>query len=184
MASNPNALQLDDQLVNGKTYTFVYKLQNWITSPSDQALQDDLTANAPDFLTSVQVMHQERFFTGDYYTVQFTYEGDGSDVVSDLANQLVAVFKVGSNDNFTFVYAINATASAVTSQAVEALQSAGTVLAQASTQLGAAAGQIGAGTLGGITSGLGSWLPVVLLGLAVILLFQLGGVSGIKKAVA
>lgn len=177
-----DALQLDDNLSNGQTYTFVLQLQNWITSPDDATIQNDIVANAPDFITSLQVTHQERFFSQDYYNIQFTYEGDGSDVVSDLAGALVAAIQAGSNDNFIFVQALGAPASAVTSQAVQAVQSAGTVLSQAATQVGSAAGTITSGTLSGATSGLGAWLVPVILVLAVVLLFQLGGIGGVRKS--
>lgn len=184
MALDTNPMQLDDNLLNGQTYTFVFQLQNLFFTPSESTLLNDVIANAPDFLTSVQVTHQERFFSGDYFNVQFTYEGDGSDVVSDLGNALVAAFAAGSDDKLTFVQAVGAPATAIPTQAVRAVQAAGTVLTQAGTQVGAAAGQITSGTLSGATSGLGVWLVPVILVLGVILLFQLGGVSGVRRAVA
>jgi hypothetical protein len=177
-----DVLQLDDNLSNGHTYTFILQLKNWITSPSDAVIQDDIVANAPDFITSLQVTHQERFFSQDNYNIQFTYEGDGSDVVSDLASALVAAIQVGSNDNFVFVQAIGAPASAVASQAIQVVQSAGGVLTQAGTEVGKAAGQITSGALGGATQGLGAWLIPVILVLAVVLLFQLGGIGGVRKS--
>lgn len=184
MPVSTEVMQLDDNLVNGQTYTFTFQLQNWITSPSETTLTNDIVNNAPDFLQSVQVTKQERFFSGDYYNVQFTYEGDGSDVVSDLANTLVAAFASGSGDKFSFVQSIGAPASAVPTQAVQAVQSAGTVLTQAGTEVGKTAGQITSGALGGATSGLGAWLVPVILVLGIILLFQLGGVSGVKRSLA
>lgn len=184
MALDTNPMQLDDNLANGQTYTFVFQLQNLFFTPSESTLLNDIVAQAPDFLTSVQVTHQERFFSGDYFNVQFTYEGDGSDVVSDVASSIVAAFKAGSDDNLTFVQAIGAPATAVATQAIQAVQSAGSVLVQAGQQVGSAAGQVTAGTLGGATSGLGAWLVPVILILGIVLLFQLGGVSGIRRSVA
>jgi len=182
MPASTDLLQLDDNLVNGQTYTFTLQLQNWITSPSDATVQQDLIDNAPDFLTSLQVTHQERFFSGDYYNVQFTYEGDGSDVVSDLASLLVGAIKAGSNDNFVFVQAIGAAASAVQSQATQVVAAAGGVLTDVGTQVGKAAGQVTSGALGGATQGLGAWLVPVILVLAIVLLFQLGGVGGVRRS--
>jgi len=181
MASN-DILQLDDNMVNGATYTFSIRLLNWLSAPNDAIIQQDLIDWAPDFLTSLQVTHQERFFSGDVYLIQFTYEGDGSDVVGELSGLLVAAIKQGSNDNFEFVQAIGASAFGVPSQAVEVVQQAGTVLTQAGTAVGNAAGQITSGTLGGATQGLGAWLIPVALALGIILLFQLGGIGGVRRS--
>lgn len=94
-------IQLDDNLQNGRTYTFQFKCQNWFClSDLSADLSKDIYENAPDFLTSVQVTSPP---TTSLYNVQFTYEGDGSDVVSDVAGSLVAAFKIGSNDDLAFV---------------------------------------------------------------------------------
>lgn len=180
---DPTPLQLDDNLVNGQTYTFSFELKNWITSPSVQAIEQDITDQAPDFLTSVQVTIRPQLlhFLTTYYDVQFTYEGDGSDVVSDLASALTAAFSAGSNDNFAFTQAIGASASALPSTAIA---QAGSVLSEAGNQVGTAAGNIVQNTLGGTTKGLGAWLVPVILVLGVILLFQLGGVSGVRRSLA
>jgi hypothetical protein len=179
-----DVMQLDDNLRNGQTYTFSLKLENWITSPSDATIYQDVIDYAPDFITSLQVTHQERFLGGDVYNVQFTYEGDGSDVVSDLGAQLVAACSVGSNDNFTFVQAIGAPANMVQGQVGQVISSAGGVLVQAGSEVGAAAGQITSGTLSGATSGLGAWFIPVVLALIVLLMFQLGGIKGLKRSLA
>lgn len=179
---NTDVSQLDDNMVNGQTYTFTLQLQNLLFSPTDAVIQQDIVDWAPDFLTSLQVTHQERFFSGDYYNIQFTYEGDGSDVISDLAGLIIAAIKQGSNDNFTFIQSIGAGSTAVQSQAGQVVQSAGTVLTQAATNVGAAAGQITSGALGGATQGLGAWLLPVALVLGIILLFQLGGIGGVRRS--
>lgn len=175
--------QPDDNLVNGRTYTFTFELQNWLLSPSVATIQQDIVSSAPDFLTSVMVTTRSGLgLLTNYYDVQFTYEGDGSDVVSDVANALIAAFAAGSNDQFTFVQALAATADQIPNVAGAAVQAGGLVLAQAGTAVGTAAGQITSGTLGGVTSGLGAWFVPVVLVLAVILLFQLGGVGGVKRS--
>lgn len=106
----PTTLQLDDNLTNGTTYTFQFNCTNWVSNPSASTVQKDIVANAPDFLTSMQVTSP---FTTSLYNVQFTYEGDGSDVVSDLANSIIAAIQVGSNDGMTFVGAVAANAQSI-----------------------------------------------------------------------
>jgi hypothetical protein len=181
--ANVGTMELDDNLVNGQTYTFIFLLQNLVTLPSEQTIQTDIVNYAPDFLQSVQVTKRPQLFgfLTTYYDVQFTYEGDGSDVVSDLGQQLVAAFSAGSNDNFTFQLAIGSPASALPSTAV---QQAGTVLKEASGQVGEAAGGTLQNALQGITTGLGAWFIPVMLLLAVVLIFQLGGISGIRRQLA
>lgn len=99
-------LELDDNLRNGKTYTFQFKCDNWFClTDISQRLQDDIYAQAPDFVTSVGVSSPK---TTSLYNVQFTYEGDGSDVVSDLANSFIAVFKAVSDDSLIFIGAVQA----------------------------------------------------------------------------
>lgn len=183
MPSSTTILPLDDNLSNGQTYTFTFTLENYIFSPSVSDILNDIAAYAPDFMTSVQVTTRSGLgLLTNYYDVQFTYEGDGSDVVSDLGQSLVAAFKAGSNDNFTFAQAVGAPASAIPNVAVQAVQQGGEVLTQAGQQVGQAAGAITSNTLSGVTSGLGAWLIPIMLVLAVILLFQLGGIGGLKRS--
>jgi hypothetical protein len=97
-------VQLDDQLINGRTYTFQFQDQNFFTS-STSRLQQDLIDQAPDFLVNVQVLPISLGLTSSYLNVQFTYEGDGSDVISDVANAIGSAFQNGSNDTFQFIAA-------------------------------------------------------------------------------
>jgi hypothetical protein len=92
----PPIIALDDNLVNGQTYTSSFICSNYFINPSDATVLSDITQNAPDFLTSVAVTD----LLG-VYKVTFTYEGDGSDVLSDVQNSIIAAIKAGSNDNFT-----------------------------------------------------------------------------------
>jgi hypothetical protein len=170
-------VQLDDNLVNGHTYTFSFALENWITFPSESTVMNDLDANAPDFLTSAQVHHQEIVLGKDHYNVQFTYEGDGSDVASDVAGAIVAAVQQGSGDNFTFLSAIDQPLSAVPSQLQTVASTTGAVV-------GSAVGGAVKNTLDETTKGLGIWIVPIVLLLAVVLLFELGGVSGIRRSVA
>lgn len=94
---SPVQLQLDDNLVNGQRYTFVFASTNWFSTPNTGTIQGDITQLAPDFLTSLLV----QFYQGNFY-VTFTYEGDGSDVVSDVANSIVAASAAGSGDGLSY----------------------------------------------------------------------------------
>ncbi len=97
-------LVLDDNLVNGHTYSFQFELGNLITNPSVATLQTDIVNIAPDFITSLQVTKQSGIgLLTNYVFVTFTYEGDGSDVVSDVVNSLITAFATGSNDDYIFV---------------------------------------------------------------------------------
>jgi hypothetical protein len=100
---NP-VLNLDDNLVNGAQYTFVMQCTNVFSNPTAATMQTDLVANAPDFLIAINVVKETGTGDSNYYNVAFTYEGDGSDVVSDVAAAMVAAFAQGSNDSF--VYAV------------------------------------------------------------------------------
>jgi hypothetical protein len=109
---------LDANLKNGHTYTFQFKCDNlFCFSDLSQTIVSDLAMQAPDFVQSVQVKSPTGggWFaaTAALYNVQFTYEGDGSDIVSDLANVLIAAVKTASNDNLVFVGAVDAPASDV-----------------------------------------------------------------------
>jgi hypothetical protein len=82
-------VQSDDNLVNGQTYTFVFQYTDVYANPSGSSLIQPLTDSAPDFIQS-PVATQEG--TTNYYNIAWTYEGDGSDVVSDVANSMIAAW--------------------------------------------------------------------------------------------
>lgn len=103
------SLGLGDNLVNGQPYTFVFQCTNLVSNPSPATLVADLDQSAPDFLTSVNITTTVK----NYFNVQFTYEGDGSDIASDVANSMVTAFAVGSNDNFTLTGVTNGRVNAV-----------------------------------------------------------------------
>lgn len=105
--------QLDDNMIPGQTYTFQLKLSNWITSPSTPVLQQDLIGYAPEFVgNNLQVTIADTLWVlNDTFNIQFTYNGDGTDVISDVASQLIAAIKQGSNDDFSFVGAVADTAA-------------------------------------------------------------------------
>jgi hypothetical protein len=108
MGTNVNpVLNSDDNLSNGQAYTFVFQCTNLLTNPSTATLIDDINANAPDFIGNLQVV-QEANANNNYYNVVFTYSGDGSDVVNDVASALVAAFLSGSNDSFAYIVGFGA----------------------------------------------------------------------------
>lgn len=187
MPLDTNPMQLDDNLVNGQTYTFVFQLQNLFFTPSESTLLNDVIAQAPDFLTSVQVAHQERFFSGDYFNVQFTYEGDGSDVVTDLASVLVAAFAAGSNDKLTFVQAIGAPATAVPTQIQQVGQAASQVASQveqsASNAVNKVATDATKAATDAINAALKGLMPLLIVGVLIIL-FVLPSLVGSYSKVA
>jgi hypothetical protein len=90
-------LSNDTNLTNGQTYTFTFNAP----SVSVNDLIDDINQQAPDFLSQVQVVP----ISGGGYNVVFVYEGDGSDVVQDVASAIVSAALMVNNDNLTFVSA-------------------------------------------------------------------------------
>lgn len=102
--------QPDDNMIPGQTYTFQFKLSNWLVVPSTSTVQADLQNNAPGFVSDVQVTSP---FLTSLYNCQFTYTGDGTDVISDVANELLAAFQQGSGDSFSFVGAVADTAQSI-----------------------------------------------------------------------
>lgn len=115
-------VQLDDNFVNGRTYTFQFKCNNWFClSNLSNTIANDISVAAPDFLTSVQVTSPS---LTSLYNVQFTYEGDGSDVVSDVANAIQAAVQATSNDNLVFVGGVQSSAADIVVTPVVATQAA------------------------------------------------------------
>lgn len=147
MSATP--LQLDDNLRNGQTYTFQFEDDNFFTSGLS-TLQNDLVVNAPDFLGSLQLSPVALGLTKSYMNVQFTYEGDGSDVVSDVANSMMSAFLTGSNDSFGFSAAYGQPAAYVPptpeAQAIPTVASTASAAVQVVTdtanQVAAGAGQV------------------------------------------
>jgi hypothetical protein len=101
-------LNPDDNLSNGQWYTFVFKCTNLFGNSSANALANDISTNAPDFLTALNVTAEQGSANAGYYNVVFQYSGDGSDVVSDVATAVVNAAATGSNDDFTYVVGFGA----------------------------------------------------------------------------
>jgi hypothetical protein len=103
---NP-VLNSDDNLVNGRQYTFVFHCDNFLSCPDIQTLWNDLNNNAPNFLGSLNIV-RESGANSSYYNVCFTYEGDGSDVVSDVGQSIATAIQTGSSDSFTYLVGFGA----------------------------------------------------------------------------
>lgn len=172
--------QLDDNLRNGLTYTFQFKCTNWLVLPSVTTVQQDIVANAPDFLTSLGVTSP---FTTSLYNVQFTYEGDGSDVVSDVANELIAAVQAGSNDGMVLVGAVQASAVDVT---VTPLQAAAQVEQTVTSGVKQAATDVTQAVLqpatGAVNTALVGLLPTLIV-IVLIILFVLPSLAKSAGAV-
>lgn len=168
--------QPDDNLIPGQTYTFQLALDNWVVTPSTHTIQTDLENNAPDFVGNVMVTSPS--FTG-LYNCQFTYKGDGSDVVSDVANSLLTAIQQGSNDTFKFVGAVADTASSITvtpgSAAQKITDSVGAAISQA-TQ--GAAKNIADAAQKAFTPI--EIMAVIAVGLIVLLIFTSGKAGGVN----
>lgn len=164
-------LQLDDNLSNGTTYTFQFDCSNWVTVPTGDVVQADIVANAPDFLTSLQVFipggsSSSFFHLTSLYNVQFTYEGDGSDVVSDIANSIIAAVQVGSNDAMTFVGAVAANAASI---AVSIPNAVASVEATVNSAVSKTANDAVSSATGAVNTALVGLLPLLLVVVAIIL---------------
>jgi hypothetical protein len=92
-------LELDDNLQSGITYTFTFTGQN-VSVP---VLLNDLANYAPVFVSSPNVR-----YTAQYLNVTFFYNGDGSDVTLDVANEIISA--LGNDAVFTFFSAQPGTA--------------------------------------------------------------------------
>lgn len=169
------ALELDDNLSRGVTYTFTFDLDNLFSMPSIATLLNDIRQQAPSFVGSVGASWSSGVgLLTNYLNVTFSYSGDGSDVVSDVADELIQVFSDGSSDNFSFVQATGGTAG-VTST---------TAITKAVSQVGSTVGQgVGAAIQSSTSSvfsnlGVSGWIVVGLVVLGVLAYFS--AVTGIR----
>lgn len=163
MSSSTAVLQLDDNLSNGQTYTFQYACGNWFCfTDLSSTIAGDIVANAPDFLTSLGVTSPS---ATDLYNVQFTYEGDGSDVVSDVANSIIAAVLAGSNDTITFIGAVAANAAAITVSPSQAVTIVGQATVSTANSVVAGATSVVSNAATGVTSAAGSVVNTALVGL-------------------
>jgi hypothetical protein len=113
-----------------------------------------------------------------YYNITFSYGGDGSDVVSDVANEIIASIKNGSDDCISFDQAQGGTAglnNVTIAQSQLATGLAG--VKDVGTSVAKTAGDIAGGAVGGAASGIFSnlgtsgWIVFALAALAVLAYF-------------
>lgn len=158
-----DVLQLDDNLVNGRTYVFQFDCTNMFWCPKVDVIQDDIYQYAPDFVQSLGVTSPT---LTTLYNVQFTYEGDGSDVVSDLAQSFVGAFLAGSNDNFRFVGAVAATSAYITVTPSNAAGKAEQAVIDAANKVATDVTKTATGTVNTALQGL---LPLLIVIVAIVL---------------
>src|SRR5271168_411773 len=147
----------DQALVNGQTYTFTFNGPSATVS----SLTQDIIGQAPDFIVDAVVVP----IPGGGFNVIFTYEGDGSDLVQDVASSIVAAGLAVNNDQLGFVSASVQTTVGQAIQPTIATQVAGSIADQtalANSANAAAAKQDSASLTSGIV-----WIAV---GLAVFVL--------------
>lgn len=185
--------QLDENMIPGQTYTFQLLLENYITNPSPPTIQSDLVQNAPNFVQgSLQVTKADTNVSGgisenplinwlkNYINIQFTYNGDGSDVISDVANELIASIKTGSNDNYSFVGAVQGDAQttnntgAITDAVTDAINKAAAAAGGVVKQATSSAGQGVQNLLTPVEIAI-----AVVVGLVVLLIFTSGKAGGV-----
>jgi hypothetical protein len=174
-------LQNDDNLQGGITYTFTFQLGNWITEPSVATLLADIANQAPSFISSPSGSLYHYLPGIDYYNITFNYTGDGSDVVSDVAQSLIAAFNSGSNDAFSFVQATSGSAGVNNvSIAQGGVQKATTAVGDVANQIGKGVGSGIGGASSGLFSNLGAsgWVVFILVALGVLAYFSMA--TGIR----
>lgn len=170
--------QPDDNMIPGQTYTFQLKLNNWLAVPSTHIVQSDLEQQAAGFVADVQVTSPP---LTSLYNCQFTYQGDGSDVISDVANMLLAAIKAGSNDDFVFIGAVADTAQSIT-------VTPGTAAQSVVDNVGAAVNSATQGAAKTIADSAQKLLtPIeiavgILVGLVVLIIFTSGKAGGVTAS--
>lgn len=177
--SSTTILQLDDTLVNGMTYTFQYKCINtWYCGDLTNTILNDVIAQAPSFCTSPGVVSP---FGLQLYNVQFTYEGDNSDVVSDVANSILAAVKAVSNDDLTFIGAVAATAQSVVVTPIQAAQVTEQTIVSGAKQVVSDTGSVASSVVSSVAapvlnSALSAILPILIV-VVLVILFVLPSLS-------
>lgn len=172
--------QPDDNMIPGQTYTFQLKLNNWFVTPSTDTIHQDLVNNAPSFVSDLQVTSPGVYITG-LYNCQFTYSGDGSDVISDVANSLISAVSQGSGDNLTFVGAVPDSAQSISVSLSSAAQ-------KVTDSVGNAVSQATQGAAKNVADAAQKVLtPIeiavaILVGLVVIVIFTAGKSGGVSAS--
>lgn len=170
--------QPDDNMVPGQTYTFQFKNSNLIESFSTDTVTQDIANNAPSFISNVQVTSPS---LTSLYNCQFTYSGDGTDVISDVANELIAAVQTGSSDSMTFIGAVADTASSITISLSSAAQSVSDTVGNAVNNAVQGVAKSTAQAAQTILSPI-EMLLIVAVGLVVLVIFTSGKAGGVSAS--
>lgn len=168
--------QPDDNMIPGQTYTFQLNCSNVLTLPSSHTIQSDLEQNAPNFTGNVMVTSPA---LTSLYNCQFTYTGDGSDVISDVANSLIAAIQQGSSDSMVFVGAVPDTAQTIAVTPGTAVQKVTDTVGSAISGAAQGAAKTIADSAQTILTPI-EVLLVIAVGLVAILIFTSGKAGGVN----
>jgi hypothetical protein len=169
----------DDNLSPGITYTFTFELENWFSMPSVSTVLADITSQMADFISSPSASWSSGIGPlTNYLNVTFTYSGDGSDVVSDVANEFLAAFQTGSNDSYSYVQAVSGGGGITALTSVN--NAVSSVATTAGSAVGTAVGAAAQGAASGIASNLGA-SGFILIALAIVaLLAYFSSATGVR----
>lgn len=170
----------DDNMIPGQTYTFEFSLDNLITRPATSKIQSDLQSSAPDFVNNNLIVTTPPTANpfSNIYDIQFTYNGDGTDIISDVAASLVAAIKSGSNDDMTFSQAYADTAGNVSASGGIVKQTLDQIMGSVSDAVNTASKQVSKSAQDVLT-------PVeiavaIVVGLVILLIFISGKAGGLS----
>jgi len=79
--------QNNSNMVNGTRYTFVFQYIDLYANPSPGAMVSDVNS-----LSVVQGFQITQEGSSAYYNITFEYEGDGTDLISDVANAMIGAW--------------------------------------------------------------------------------------------
>lgn len=170
--------QPDDNLIPGQTYTFQFKNSNWVESFSTDTVTQDIVNNAPGFISDVQVLSPS---LTSLYNCQFMYSGDGTDVVADVANEIIAAVKTGSSDSMTFIGAVADTAASISISLSSAAQTVSDTVGNAVNAAVQGAAKSTAQAAQEILSPI-EMLVIVAIGLIVLVIFTAGKAGGVSAS--
>jgi hypothetical protein len=136
--------------------------------PSTGDVQSALMQNAPAYVGNLQVTSP---VTSTLYNCQFTYEGDGTDIVSDVGNDLIQALNTGLGLPFNFVGAVPDTASTI---AVSPTNAAKTVTDSVTDALGNAVNKIVVNTTKSAATGVQNLLTPVEVAVGILAIVVIG----------
>lgn len=90
---------VDVNMTPGAEYTFSFKATNWFSNPGVSNILQLIADNAPSFIGQPNAA-----YSGSTFNLSFAYQGDGSDVIQDVANELIAAMST-AGDSWAFISA-------------------------------------------------------------------------------